>query len=240
MRYLVLSDIHANWQALEAVLADAAGKYDEILNCGDVVGYGPDPNRVIDWCKQYSPIVIRGNHDKACSGVMNLEWFNDTAKAAAIWTQKELTPENLAWLKNLPQGPYTCPGFQLFHGSPADEDEYMTEDYEVEYAAQYIQREVVFFGHTHVQGAFQVMRTATRRLKDKTIALDSNHSTYFFNPGSVGQPRDADPRAAYAIYDSESRVVEMKRVSYDIFATQSRIAEEHLPQVLALRLHIGR
>lgn len=239
MRYLILSDIHANWQALEAVLADAEGKYDQILNCGDIVGYGPDPNRVTEWCRTNTPVVIRGNHDKACSGVMNLEWFNDTAKSAALWTQQELTPENLEWLRRLPKGPFTCQSFQLFHGSPVDEDEYITEDYEVEYAAQFIERSVVFFGHTHVQGAFQVHRNGTRRLKEKTIALEPD-CAYFFNPGSVGQPRDADPRAAYAIFDIQERLMELRRVCYDVYSTQARIAEQHLPQVLALRLHIGR
>lgn len=239
MRYLVVSDIHANWQALQAILADAEGLYDQVLNCGDVVGYGPDPNAVTDWCRANTPLVIRGNHDKACSGVMNLEWFNDVAKQAALWTQQELTPENLAWLHNLPAGPLTFSEFQVFHGSPADEDEYISECYEVEYSAQFIERNLIFFGHTHLQGAFQVHRGLTRRLRDKVVALEPD-GVYFINPGSVGQPRDGDPRAAYAIYDRDQKVVELRRAAYDVFSVQSRILEQRLPQVLGLRLQIGR
>ena len=105
MRYLILSDIHANWEALEAVLADARGDYSEILCCGDLVGYGADPNAVVEWARGQVKAVVRGNHDKACAGLEDLEWFNSVARAAAIWTGRALMPENLDYLRNLPQGP---------------------------------------------------------------------------------------------------------------------------------------
>jgi predicted phosphodiesterase len=239
VRYLVISDIHANWEALEAVLEDAKGRYDTILNCGDVVGYGPDPNRVTDWCREHTPMVIRGNHDKACSGMMDLRWFNPVATKAALWTQQELRPENLDWLRDLRKGPVTCKEFQAYHGSPVDEDEYIAETYEVEYASHYSQRPLVFFGHTHLQGAFEVHRNGTRKIKLSTIELHPD-SKYFINPGSVGQPRDGNPRAAYAIYDTEIRTIEFKRAPYNIEATQAKLRALELPEVLAARLVLGR
>ncbi|MDQ6663428.1 MAG: metallophosphoesterase, partial [Acidobacteriota bacterium] len=105
MRYLVLSDIHSNWEALQAALDSAKGQYDKILCCGDLVGYGPDPNPVLDWARENVHQVIRGNHDRACAGMENLEWFNPVARLAAIWTQGKLTPENSRWIRDLPKGP---------------------------------------------------------------------------------------------------------------------------------------
>jgi predicted phosphodiesterase len=120
VRYLILSDIHANWEALETVLDRATGKYDEVLCCGDLIGYGADPNAVCDWCRAHVKVVVRGNHDKASVGLEDLEWFNPVAKAAALWTQAALTPENAEYVRNLPQGPITMDGFQIIHGSPLD------------------------------------------------------------------------------------------------------------------------
>ena len=107
MRYLILSDIHSNWEALEAVLKDAAGAYDTVLCCGDLVGYCADPNRVLDWCRANVKRIVRGNHDKVVAGLDGLEWFNPVAQAASLWTRHELTPENLDYLANLPKGPLT-------------------------------------------------------------------------------------------------------------------------------------
>ena len=123
MRYLVLSDIHANWEALAATLADAEGRYDRVVCLGDMVGYGADPNMVTDWVRTRSAVTVRGNHDKACTGDPVIEWFNPAAQHSAVWTMETLTPENMDYLVKLPQGPVTVDLFQLVHGSPLDEDE---------------------------------------------------------------------------------------------------------------------
>ncbi len=154
MRYLVISDIHSNIEALEAVLKDARGLYERIVCCGDLAGYGPDPNAVIEWSRENLDAVIRGNHDRACSGLENLEWFNPVAKMATEWTMAHLSPENLAWLQALPQGPMVVDGFRLIHGSPLDEDEYVMPFTDARNVFAYLEGQVGFFGHTHLQGGF--------------------------------------------------------------------------------------
>ena len=242
MRYLLLSDIHANIEALEAVLESCTGEYDEILNCGDIVGYGPDPNAVTEWCRQHTPDVIRGNHDKAAVGLADLEWFNPVARRAAVWTAERLTEENRKYLVALPQGPRIIgdsPGFSLVHGSPRDEDDYVFELDEVEAAAPFIDRALTFFGHTHMQGGFMIHRNGILVLRGPVIALE-NDVAYLLNPGSVGQPRDGDPRAAYALYDTDERTVEFRRAVYDVAATQRKMIQAGLPEPLAQRLEQGR
>ncbi len=125
MRYLILSDLHANLQALDAVVAAATGRYDQALCCGDLIGYGADPNPVVEWVRGHCTQVVRGNHDKACTGLDDLSWFNPVARHAAIWTQKALTPQNIEYARNLPKGPLIVENFELVHGSPYDEDEYV-------------------------------------------------------------------------------------------------------------------
>jgi predicted phosphodiesterase len=238
VRYLVLSDIHANLEALQAVLADAAGRYDQILNCGDLVGYGPDPNAVVDWCRVNTPTVVRGNHDKACVELDNLEWFNPAARESALWTNQQLTDENREFLRLLPQGPRPVGVFQILHGSPADEDEYLVNLADAEYAAGFLDRQLSFFGHTHLQGGFYFNRFGAKRIESQYIQVEDT-AAYLVNPGSVGQPRDHDPRAAYAIYTSDDRWIEYCRVPYDIVATQQKIREAGLPESLAVRLSVG-
>jgi len=170
VRYLILSDIHANWEALQAVLRDAQGDYDEILCCGDLVGYGADPNLVVDWARQRAKLVVRGNHDKACTGLDDLEWFNPVARSAATWTIASLTPDNLSYLRDLPKGPVVLDSFQILHGSPLDEDDYLVSNFAVTQIVPYLERQVSFFGHTHIQGGFlcrgdEVLRLAKRRAK---------------------------------------------------------------------------
>ena len=154
MRYLIISDLHGNWEALQAVLSQAAGQYDKVLCLGDLIGYGADPNAVVDWCRQHVSVVVRGNHDKASVGLEDLEWFNPVARAAAIWTQNALSPENLDWVRALPKGPVAVNGFQVVHGSPLDEDEYMIGAADAGQVFSYIDVRVSFFGHTHLQGGF--------------------------------------------------------------------------------------
>ena len=125
MRYLILSDLHANWEALDAVVREAAGRYDQAICCGDLVGYGADPNPIVDWVRANCLVTVRGNHDRACTGLDDLEWFNPVAQKAALWTQEALTPANAQWTRELPKGPLEVEGFQVVHGAPFDEDEYV-------------------------------------------------------------------------------------------------------------------
>ena len=246
MRYLILSDIHGNWEALEAVLSRTAGQYDQLICCGDLVGYGPDPNRVVDWVRGNATHVIRGNHDKAAVGLESLEWFNPVARTAAVWTQSELTPENGEYVRHLAKGPLAVDSFQIAHGSPLDEDEYLFGAAEVSQTFAYIERDLTFFGHTHVQGGFVLthgrlflLRGAT--LEDEPLGLDLNpDDTYLINPGAVGQPRDGDPRAAYALYDPANHCVVYYREEYDIGSVQAKIRRAGLPDVLAERLAVGQ
>jgi predicted phosphodiesterase len=246
VRYLILSDIHSNWEALQTVLSDAQGRYDEILCCGDLIGYGADPNRVVQWARENCKLVVRGNHDKACAGMDDLEWFNPVARQAAMWTHDALDPENLAYARALPRGPLSCDGFQLLHGSLPDEDEYVVGGVEAADAFAYLDSRVAFFGHTHLQGGFiwnhsRVETIGRVPLKSSGQRLDiSPECAYLVNPGSVGQPRDGDPRAAYLLYDGREPFLVYRRVPYDIGAAQAKIHGAGLPSILADRLSAGR
>ena len=246
MRYLVLSDIHGNWEALEAVAHEAAGRYDQALCCGDLVGYCADPNRVSEWVRAHCSVVVRGNHDKASTGLENLDWFNAAARAAALWTQQNLTPENRAYIQSLPRGPILLDGFQVVHGAPFDEDEYVFASGDAEQAFGYLERRVAFFGHTHVQGGFiwnhsrvETVSQTSKRARRHVIEIDPECG-YLVNPGSVGQPRDGDPRAGYVLYDSGARTLAWCRVPYDVESAQKKIREAGLPPVLADRLATGK
>jgi len=237
VRFLILSDIHANWDALDAVLGDAEGQYDLVLNCGDLVGYGPEPNRVVEWCRATSAAIVRGNHDKAAAGLTDLDWFNPVARLSAVWTSDILSAVNRDYLAALPVGPLTVRDFDILHGSPLDEDEYLVEPGDVEQI--HPERALSFFGHTHLQGGFLLHRDGRpRSINTPSVFIDETAS-YLVNPGSVGQPRDHDPRAAYALYDSDTRMVEYKRAAYDIDATARKIVEAGLPEMLGLRLYRG-
>jgi predicted phosphodiesterase len=245
VRYLIISDIHANREALEAVLKHARGKYDTIACCGDLVGYGGDPNWVVDWARANVANVIRGNHDRACAGHEDLSWFNPAARASAEWTLAQLTPENLEWLRALQPGPISIDSFQVLHGSPIDEDEYLLTTNDASEMVDYLDHYVSFFGHTHVQGGFMLHRNGTRYLKRPSPRIDeeplelSPDTAYLLNPGSVGQPRDRDPRAAYAVYTPGQRLVEFYRTRYDVTTAQDKIRKAGMPEVLANRLEVG-
>ena len=246
MRYLIVSDLHANWQALEAVLGEAAGAYDQALCCGDLVGYGAEPNPVVDWARANCAVVVRGNHDKVSTGQEDLEWFNPVARASALWTQQNLTPANVEYIRGLPKGPVPVDGFQMLHGSPYDEDEYVTAAGEAGQAFGYLESRLAFFGHTHIQGGFiwnrsrvETIPATSARSRRQQMEVEPECG-YLVNPGSVGQPRDGDPRAAYALYDSGTRVVAYCRVPYDVAAAQKKILGAGLRPILADRLRLGR
>jgi predicted phosphodiesterase len=245
VRYLILSDIHANWEALQAVLAHAKSAYDRIACCGDLVGYGADPDAVSEWVRDNAAATIRGNHDKATAGLEDLEWFNPVARQSVLWTQSAMKPANLDYLRGLPKGPDRIEDFQILHGSPIDEDEYVVNEREVAQVAPYLEAAIGFFGHTHLQGGFLCHRNGVKRLRtvdddasSRSYDLDDN-AVYLINAGSVGQPRDGDPRAAYTIYEPGSRLATLYRVEYDIAAAQRKIIKAGLPEMLALRLEAG-
>ncbi|MGI9103939.1 MAG: metallophosphoesterase family protein [Terriglobales bacterium] len=251
MRLLILSDIHANLEGLEACLA-AAPKHDLVVNLGDIVGYGASPNEVIERSRQLGKMVIRGNHDKACSGISNMAEFNPVAGLAVIWTRTILSKENLDWLRELPKGPASVEGVdgvQLVHGSPRDEDEYLLVLPEALHTMNGSSPAITFFGHTHVQGGFFAGRDDTAAIRPVYKTKDEQESfefklrkdaRYLINPGSVGQPRDGDWRAAFAVFDTERYSVTYCRVPYPVEKAQQRILDADLPERLATRLAQGR
>jgi len=251
VRILLLSDIHANLEALDACLANAPS-FDAIVNLGDIVGYGASPNEVTNRSREIGKIFVRGNHDKAATGIMDLDDFNPMAAAAAIWTRNELTPENLDWLKALPHGPVSLPDFpdvQLVHGSPNDEDEYVVSLGDALAPLITLTMPLTFFGHTHLQGGFFANGSAADGFRPEYRTVGQPESVqmqlkstarYLINPGSVGQPRDGDWRAAFALYYTEEQVVEFHRTPYNLKAAQDRIFAAQLPARLATRLAAGR
>jgi diadenosine tetraphosphatase ApaH/serine/threonine PP2A family protein phosphatase len=246
VRYLIVSDLHANLQALEAVVRHAAGRYDRAVCCGDLIGYGADPNPVVDWVRGHCDTVVRGNHDRACTGQEDLEWFNPVARAAALWTLDKLSGENAEYVRNLPKGPAFVDGFELLHGSPYDEDDYVVAPDDAAEAFAYLESRVAFFGHTHLQGGFIWNRARVETISPTALDIDRQlmdiepDEGYLINPGSVGQPRDGDPRAAYALYNTEAGVLSYCRVEYDVESGQRKIRDGGLPPFLAERLSVGR
>lgn len=251
MRILLLSDIHANLEALDACLASAPS-FDVIVNLGDIVGYGASPNEVTERSRELGKTFVRGNHDKAATGLMNLEDFNPMAAAAAVWTQNELTDENLQWLRALPHGPVALPDFanvQFVHGSPNDEDEYVVTLGDALAPLIALNVPLTFFGHTHLQGGFFANGSSADGFRPEyrtvgqpeSVALQLKPSSrYLINPGSVGQPRDGDWRAAFALYDTEGEIVHFHRSPYNLKSAQDRIFAAKLPPRLATRLAAGR
>jgi len=244
MPYLILSDIHANLEAQQAVIEDARGRYDRILCLGDLVGYGADPNPIVEWARENVAVVIRGNHDRASAAqdpavLATIENLNPAAQASTYWTRQALLPENRAYLETLPRGPLPYEGVDLVHGSPADEDEYVISAASAAALLTCLEAPLTFFGHTHMQGGFRMARRMTGVLPpERTLELEPDYF-YLVNPGSVGQPRDGDPRAAYAVYSPEERTVELRRVAYDVDRAAAKIRAAGLPDFLAARLHEG-
>jgi diadenosine tetraphosphatase ApaH/serine/threonine PP2A family protein phosphatase len=247
MRYLVLTDIHANLEAMAACLADAAERgYDRALVLGDLVGYCADPNAVVDLVQALKPAaIVRGNHDKAACGLEQADGFNAVAKRAAVWTHDTLTPTNRGWLAALPRGPVIVDELvEICHGSPFDEDAYIFDELDAVRALKTSRRPLCLFGHTHWSITFELARGRVDTVGPSGTSVASiplqPGSKYLVNPGSVGQPRDGDPRAAYALADTSAKRVELFRVDYPIETTQSKVIKAGLPEVLAQRLAVGR
>jgi predicted phosphodiesterase len=248
MRALVLSDIHSNLQALEAVLA-AAPPHDVVWNLGDVVGYGANPNEVINRVQGLGKLVVRGNHDRACSGLDAFD-FSQNALVAAHWTENILEDDHRDWLRSLQVGPVIAEdsAANCVHGSPRDEDEYLFTLDDASPSLEAAASPITLFGHTHRQVGFAASEYMEARLgpeyhhssepEEFPLQLRSGHR-YLLNPGSVGQPRDADWRAAFAVYDDEQSLFTWHRVPYDVVEAQRRIQSAGLPTALAYRLERG-
>jgi predicted phosphodiesterase len=248
VRYLVLSDIHANIDALDAVLdaADPAA-LDGVIILGDLVGYGAEPNRVVDRVRALSPVaIIRGNHDKVAAGLESAEGFNPTARQSAAWTRNTVTEGTRAYLAALERGPRVLDDLvEICHGSPVDEDTYIFGELDAAEALSAARRPVCLFGHTHLpaaaaRGADHVLEMLFRGPRDEQRVTFTDDRRYLINPGSVGQPRDGDPRAAYAVLDTGLREIVIRRVAYPKERARDRILAAGLPKPLGTRLMHGR
>ncbi len=242
MRYAIISDIHANLAAFTAVLADIEhqGGAEKVWCLGDVVGYGPDPHECIELLHQINHVCVAGNHDWAAIGKISTSEFNPDAALACQWTAQQLSSADVEYLEKLPlvieEGDFT-----LVHGSPREPIwEYLVTTGIAEENFAYFKSQFFLVGHSHVPLVFSYGEDGTSASRFSTnVKLVLGKNRLIINPGGVGQPRDGDPRASYAIYDSEARLIRLYRVPYDIRATQDRMVERGLPMRLVARLSYG-
>jgi diadenosine tetraphosphatase ApaH/serine/threonine PP2A family protein phosphatase len=240
MRIAVVADVHANLEAFQAVLAHA-GDLDELWSLGDIVGYGPDPGACITLLHTYPHIAIAGNHDYAATGVISTEDFNPFAAEAALWTSKQLSLEDQLWLSNL-SAVHIEGEFTLAHGSLNDP----VWDYLVslDRARGHLQHQTTPYGlvgHSHLPQVFTEGQTRLQQASlDNAEEVPLGSRRLIVNPGSVGQPRDGDPRASYCLLDTEKRRLTLHRVPYEIEVTQAKMRAVGLPDYLAQRLDEGR
>jgi diadenosine tetraphosphatase ApaH/serine/threonine PP2A family protein phosphatase len=249
MRYAVLSDIHSNLEALTAVLgALASERIDRYLCLGDVTGYGADPGACLERLQACEAVVVGGNHDAACVGRLELGWFNEAARAAVVWTRDQLSFTDLDWLRRLPLVETVEP-FTLVHGSlrRPERFEYLVDLAQIADTLAACRTLMCLAGHTHVPCVVEydrARRTVVRVLTNAEglaeVAYREDAAVrYFVNPGSVGQPRDGDPRASVAVIDTEERRLSFRRVGYDVAAAAAKIRRAGLPGLLADRLAVG-
>ena len=246
MRYLIFSDVHSNLEAFNAVLSTVESyKIEKYVFLGDIVGYAANPNEVIDLLRKLKPLVaIRGNHDKVVAGIENGDNFNESAQMAVSWARQRITSYNKNFLENLPHGPIVVDEcFQIVHGHPEEEDFYIFRRRDAREVLNNSKQWITFFGHTH----FPIMYIQNHfNLSEEYPDMDnyccslSREKKYLINPGSVGQPRDSNPKACFAIFDSDTDTIEIKRIEYDIKSAQEKIQNSGLPEYLATRLSVGR
>jgi predicted phosphodiesterase len=243
MRYAILADIHANLTAFTAVLEDIRdrGGVEEIWCLGDVVGYGPDPHQCIELLREHNHVCIAGNHDLAAIGKVDTAYFNPDAAAACHWTAQQLSSEDIKYLESLS---LVIEGgdFTLAHGSPREPVwEYLLSASSAKENFAYFKSKFCLVGHSHVPLVFRYSEGGDCSISPflSNVGLVLGESQLIINPGGVGQPRDGDPRASYAIYDTEVRTIRIYRVPYDIRATQARMVEHNLPVRLVARLSHG-
>ena len=243
MRYAIIADIHSNLAAFTAVLDDIEhrGGAEEVWCLGDVVGYGPEPHQCLELLRQRNHVCVAGNHDWAAIGKLDTSYFNPDAAAACHWTAQQLSPEEVQYLKSLPPV-IERDDFTLVHGSPREPVwEYLLSTSNARENFAYFQSKFCLIGHSHVPLVFKYTDTGACSFSQfsTNIGLVLGKSRLIINPGGVGQPRDGDPRASYAIYDSETGMIRLYRIAYNISATQAKMAEQGLPMRLAARLSYG-
>lgn len=239
MRYGVFGDIHSNIDAYRRVVdAMQAADVDGFLCLGDIVGYGADARECVALTRELDPLIVGGNHDWAVAGKLGLEYFNVQAQAAILWTRRALGAEDIAWLGSLPLVQVTG-DITLAHGTVHDPQhfDYLQTPYDAHLSFQELKTRTGFVGHSHIPVTFFDGMPITYSV-DERVAMGDR--VCIANPGSVGQPRDENPRAAYGIFDDGTRVLEIHRLSYDIGATIGRILRAGLPPLLGERLRIGR
>lgn len=240
MRFAIFSDIHANLEALEAVLQDAGERQCTDFVClGDVVGYNANPQECVARIRELGCPVVKGNHDEQASVTESSRDFNELAERAINWTREHLGQEDKEWLASLPYQRQVR-GFTIVHATLDRPEQwgYVFNNLDAAASFTYQHTTICFFGHTHVPMAF-IRDEGVRRLRVDELPIDMTKK-HFINPGSVGQPRDGDWRAAYCVYDIEKNVVEQRRVEYDLETTQKKIVQAGLPSLLAERLAMGR
>ena len=240
MRYAILSDIHGNLEALRAVLADADGRADAVLCLGDTVGYGADPLPCVELVAERAQAIVGGNHEHAVTGRMDLRWFNRHARVAAEWTADRLDDDHRAWLGALPLVSEIADA-TLVHASPAQPDDWdylvSAEDGFRVFAA--FSTRWCFVGHSHLPAAWSLGSSGPEHAAGAQTVQQERGRRYIVNVGSVGQPRDHDPRAAYAVWDAEAGHVSIRRVTYDHASARDKILAAGLPRFLADRLAFG-
>ena len=251
MKFLILSDAHGNRFGLEAVL-NCGREFDRIISLGDVVGYGAHPNQCCQLLRERDAISLSGNHDAAALGKIDIEWFNPVAKTAILWTRGQLNAENRLWLENLPaEQIFADWGFQIVHASLRQPwEEYISNSDVALASLTRLSQPICFFGHTHVAASFSLVDGPAQWRKDVSVEWENwpdggeieleSENRYLINPGSCGQPRDGNPLAKAAIFDHETREIEIFGVEYDIEAARAAIYQAGLPPRLGDRLRLGR
>lgn len=244
MRYLIFSDIHSNLEAFEKLLSlKITDSIDKFLFLGDLVGYGADPNDTISLFRSMNnTFAIRGNHDKVISNLESSSLFNPVAAFSAEWSKVKLSDKNKKFLKELKKGPVIVDHFlTICHGSTFDEDYYVFSVFEAVESLKFMKTSIGFFGHTHFPVIYFQRNNKLNAIplnSDKKIKLDPN-TRYLINPGSIGQPRDKNPRSSFIIYDSDKREIVFSRYEYNVKKTQKKIRAAGLPELLASRLESG-
>ena len=248
MKYAIISDIHANLEALQTVVEDARSQVDTFVCLGDIVGYNASPAECLSLVQELCEVIIVGNHDQATAGTRTYDDFNSYAQEAINWTKEQLTPTDIDFLKNLELTEVFGKHYLAAHGSPRHTDEYLLHPQRIQQNFAYLIKNMprihcCFVGHTHVPMIWQCSEegviSPVEKIGSDTVYLDPSRR-YIINPGSVGQPRHGDPASSYLILDDDSLTATFRAISYDIGATQDKIYDAMLPIPLAERLEIGR
>lgn len=242
MIYIIVSDIHSNLEAFNAVIDTFPDKKEKkILCCGDIVGYGANPDECVEKIISLNAITVMGNHDAACAGKLDSYYFNPNAQEAVYWTEEFISDKYKDYLKGLPYT-YESPAFTLVHGTLHNYNDfiYMNNKDEAKATFNILKTKLCFLGHSHIPGIFEIdgENISYAKGSGEKVFLKTG-ARYIINVGSVGQPRDGDNRASYCVYDEDEGSILLKRVDYDIKTAQMKIREAGLPRALATRLEAG-